>query len=102
MLEDGDWIFDAFDGCYPEDIKHVAVELCCGHLDQCGGYEYDSDIEDGRMIIATLDDGKDNMKTLIEYHDMQDLRDWEQRAIEYKHEVPKCSWREAVNETMEE
>jgi len=77
-----DWIFEAFSEDYPEDIRHVATVICCGHLVTRGGYPYDSDIDDEEMIVAELDPCKEYQRTMIVRYDLDKLRARERRALQ--------------------
>ena len=89
--------YDDFDG--PEGMEKVIAVLTAGHLDSFGGYPYDWTEHEGKMFIASLDDGKDRNRTQIESYPLNELRAWEIRARRWREEEPDASWSECVNET---
>ena len=91
---------DDFDG--PEGIEKVIAVLTASHLDTYSGYPYDWIEHEGKVFVASLDNAKDRNRTQIDEYDVDNLRQWEQRARAFHEKFPDESWNTCVFETQEQ
>lgn len=83
-----------------EKLDRVIEYLTESHLEFHGGYPYDHGIiEDAQtVIVASLDDSKDRLRTQLETYFIPDLMVWFDEAAEIMRGDPECEFFEAMDE----